>query len=354
VDKGRRADAQDAGAGENKNHGDCAQTEAERGSNVSESASTWGDAGGRTREKGLKARSMRLSDWSTEEVRRLAESSGKPLEVACAQAFLAAGWNARLGSHFASGALDETRELDVLAVKEQRLLAQSGVTVRLRVLVSCRGFPNERAALTYSVSSSCVPSFGPSLLSSHRAREAGQRRESYGVLPDLEGHSAAQLLHATELDTARALIAFNIIERTPPKVGKGAKAPERTATYKAVGDGELFKAIDSALSAAFYWRQQDNSDASNFVALNVPVLLLSIPYFDVCVDQASVGEPAVRSRGYQSNSYPDRPNPTQAMVLVWTRGELPTLVQALDSLFAWFLEELRKPEYICRWPIATA
>jgi hypothetical protein len=287
---------------------------------------------------------MSLSDWPKGEVRRLAQSSGKPLEVACAQAFLAAGWSARLGSHFASGALDEARELDVLAVKDETLLTRTGVTARLRVLISCRGFPNERVPLTYSVSSSCVPSFAPRLLSSHR------ERAGYGVLPELEERSASQLLRVTELDTARALVAFDIIERTLPKEGKGKNAPPRPTTYKIVGDEQLFKAIDSALSAAFYWRQQAYSDANNFVVLNVPVFLLSTPFFDVCIDQANVGEPAVRKRGYQSNSYPDRPSPTQAMVLVWTRDELPTLVEALDSLYIWLLEELTNPEYLLRWP----
>jgi hypothetical protein len=288
------------------------------------------------------------TDWPKEEVRRLAENSGKPLEVACAQALLAAGWSARLGAHFASGALDEDRELDVLAVKEERLLARSGVTIRLRALISCRGFPSERAPLTYSVSSSCVPSFAPRLLSSHRALQAVQGVQ-HGTLPGLEQHGAAELLRVTELDTERALVAFDIIERMLPKGRK--KGQLGTTTYKAIGDGQLFKAIDSALSAAFYWRQQDYSDASYFVVLNIPVFLLSIPFWDVCIDQAKVGEPAIQKRGYQNNLYPDRPNPTQAIVLVWTRDELPALVQALDSLFDWLRAELRKREHLLRWPI---
>jgi hypothetical protein len=87
------------------------------------------------------------------------------------------------------------------------------------------------------------------------------------------------------------------------------------------------------------------------VVINVPVFLLSIPFWDVCIDQAKVGEPEILNRGYQSNSYPDRPNPTQAMVLVWTRSELSTLVQVLDGLFIWLVEELRKPSmsYVGRW-----
>jgi hypothetical protein len=285
------------------------------------------------------------SNWPTDEIRRLAESSGKPLEVACAQAFLAAGWNARLGSHFAAGALDEARELDVLAVKEERIAAKNRLLVRLRVLTSCRGFPEGRVPLTYSVSSSCVPSFAPRLMSSHRTKQA------YGTLPELEENGAVRLLHTASLDTARPLVAFDIIERTDPSRAKRPDVPRRDPTYKSVGDGQLFKAIDSALSAAFYWRQQDYNYADPFVGLNVPVCLFSIPFWDVCIDQAKVGEPSIRNRGYQSNSYPDRPTPTQAMVLVWTRDELPKLVEALDDLFIWLLEQVRLPDYSSRWPV---
>jgi hypothetical protein len=63
---------------------------------------------------------MSITDWPKHEVRQAAESSGKPLEVGCAQALLAAGWNARLGSHFTGEGLDGTRELDVLAESEKQ------------------------------------------------------------------------------------------------------------------------------------------------------------------------------------------------------------------------------------------
>jgi hypothetical protein len=168
-------------------------------------------------------------------------------------------------------------------------------------------------------------------------------------LPNLEERSAAQLLRATKLHAARPLVAFDVLERTLPKE-RDKNASTRAPTFKAIGDGQLFKAIDSSVSAAFYWRQQDYSDAHPFVVLNVPVFLLSIPFWDVCIDHAKVGEPTTQYRGFQSNSYPDRPSPpTQAMVLVWTRDELPSLVQALDRLFAWLLRELRKPDCVLLW-----
>jgi hypothetical protein len=55
VSEGRRADPQDACAGESESECDRAQIEAGAGSDVSEGKGTRGDAGGRTREeKGVK------------------------------------------------------------------------------------------------------------------------------------------------------------------------------------------------------------------------------------------------------------------------------------------------------------
>ena len=56
---------------------------------------------------------MRNIDWPPAEIDRIARTSGKPFEVECAEAFLAAGWTARLGSYYADGG-DVPRELDCL------------------------------------------------------------------------------------------------------------------------------------------------------------------------------------------------------------------------------------------------
>jgi hypothetical protein len=82
---------------------------------------------------------MTNTDWPPREIANVAKTSGRPLEVVCAQAFLAAGWTARLGSYFSDG-LDGTRELDVLAEREELLPAPLAIPVRIRALVSCRGF----------------------------------------------------------------------------------------------------------------------------------------------------------------------------------------------------------------------
>jgi hypothetical protein len=51
VDDGRCPHVEDACARENKNDGDCTETEAERGSDVSASNATWGNAGWRSEEE---------------------------------------------------------------------------------------------------------------------------------------------------------------------------------------------------------------------------------------------------------------------------------------------------------------
>jgi hypothetical protein len=289
---------------------------------------------------------LRNIEWPKAEVQRLAESSGKPLEVICAQQFLSARWKARLGSYFTDGELKTLRELDVLAEKEEPLPEWRGAICRLRVLVSCRGFLPERSPMTYSVSTNCVPGFTPRLLSSHRAARAGAVSERTGLLPGLEQAGATQLLRASSLDTARPLVAYDMLERNEVTKQKGKDQFDTTVEYKRCKDGDrqLFTAIDSCVKAAFYWTQQDYQYPASFITLNVPVCVICKPFWDVCIDDGKVSEPEVRQRGYQTNLYPSHPRPQEAMALVWTVDEMAQLVVALDALFAWFRDELKNPD----------
>jgi len=296
---------------------------------------------------------MKNIEWPSKEVKRLAQSSGKPLEVRCAQEFLAAGWTTRLGSHFADGALDTVRELDLLATKEETLATPVGLSCRLRVLVSCRGFPPGRSPLTYSVSTSCVPSFTPRLLSGHRAlRARASTGANYGPLPDLEEAAASRLLQATSLDTARPLVAFDMIERNETVKKKGKDKSETTVAFRRCADGDrhVFTAIDSSVKAAFYWQKEDyQSNEPKFIALTVPVCVLSMPFWDVCIDGGAVAEPEILHCGYQTHAYPATPRFLQATTFVWSAEALRSLVAALDDLLTWFCVELRSPEFETRW-----
>ncbi len=202
---------------------------------------------------------MKNTDWPKGEIQRLARSSGKPLEVSCAEGFLGAGWKARLGSHFADGALDVIRELDVLDEKEEVLAAN--LPVRVRALVSCRGFPPERSPLAYSVSQSSVPSFAPRVLSGHRAQPQPwlSRDQAYGPLDDLEGKAATRLLQASGLSTSRSLVAFDMLERNEVVSRRLRNTDKAIVTYGRCRDGDrqLFGAVDSSVKAAFFWVKED-------------------------------------------------------------------------------------------------
>jgi hypothetical protein len=288
---------------------------------------------------------VNTADLSPERVIELAASSGKPLEVACAAAFLADDWQVRLGSHYADGALDVIRELDVLAERELPLSRPGthldGVTCRLRALVSCRGFPADRFPLAYSVSRDRRRpiTFEPSLLCTRRT--PGTPTEvSYGHLPWLETAGAAELLALTRLEDAGPLVAFDTLEWNEPP-----KKPPNELTRGKDGDRQVFTAIDSAVRAAFYWCEQDiltpaSDPAHHFVALNVPVCVLSLPFWDVCIDHGIAGQTQLRHSGYQSNLYPTGINRLQlAMALVWSKDELGSLVTALRRLFHWFYSQ---------------
>lgn len=280
---------------------------------------------------------MKSTEWPKTEVKAATEGTGKPAEVGCAQAFLAAGWTARLGSYYADGALDVPRELDVLAVKETPPLGPAGPIIRVRALVACRGFPPERAPLTYSVSSSIVPPFEPRFLSAHRSSHTRPgARTNIGAMVDLERAGADRFLAAT-LEDARPVVALDILEREAPK-----NQPKAAPTVQRAkgGDARLFSAFDSALKAALFWMAEDyksQTDSMTFATLNVPVCLLSVPFWDVCIDPGTTAEPTLRSRAYQSGLYPERPIAREILTLVWTQDELPALVAGLDDLFTWFV-----------------
>jgi len=286
---------------------------------------------------------MKNSDWPKEEIQRLAQTSGKPLEVVCAEAFLAQGWKARLGSHFRDG--DTVRELDVLAERAEAMPGPTGMTVCVRALVSCKGFPLERSPLTYSVSSFSVPSFEPRLLLSHRVLDEGRLQQVYGSLDDLESASATWLLEAAGLVGSRPLVAFDMIERTEtvPKKRKNNGDPQVTCARCKDGDRQLFSAFDNAVKAAFFWVQEDSRRKKpEFATLNVPVFVLLKPFWDVCIDRGWASDPEVKHRGYQSLAYPSERAFKEVMALVWDQDEISGLALVLDGLFVSFQRQMTK------------
>jgi hypothetical protein len=290
---------------------------------------------------------MKNIDWPPQEIKALAQTSGKPLEVQCAQAFLASRWIARLGSYFEDG--DVLRELDVLAEKEQVIPDLSGLRVRVRALISCKAFRPDQSPLTYSVSNSCVPSPRPHLLTEHRAiRPRANKGNAYGPLPDVEENAAARLLELAGLTAARPIVAFDLIERSV-EAAKHNKPEQIEITRSPQGDRQLFRGLDSAIKAAMFWQRHDRGDEHWHATLNVPVCVLSVPFWDVCIDGGQVADPEILKCGYQVNSYPRRPVNPDMMLLLWDVGDVFALVHALGYLLDWFRLEMRSGYFFPMW-----
>ncbi len=271
---------------------------------------------------------MKTTDWPPQEISKVARSSGKPLEVEVARAFIVKDWQAELGSYFADG--NKTRELDVLVTK-QRALSGSGFPCRIRVLVSCKGFPPDVAPLSYSVSKTEVSSIPPRMLSEHRDRTG------VGPLPEYATNAAKRLLKESGLSQARSLAAFDLITRKEGK--KQGEVFERVSRDKMIFDG-----LDSALKAALFWPEQDKQSGESFFALYLPVLVTAIPLWDVSIDGGQVGPAELLHRGFQLARYPRYPGMIETMILVWYKEELADLVAALESAFDWFYEGLQSEQ----------
>ena len=189
-----------------------------------------GNGGGTVRARELDASdSMKNVDWPKDEVSKVAGGPGRPLEVACAQAFIGAEWTVDLGSYFADG--DRIREFDVLASRVVMMEHGSkNARICVRALVSCKGCKPTCSPLAYSVSESNIPPCRPRVRSLWRF--GGWRRRD-----DLEQDAGAVLIKCSELTNARPLIAFDVVERE--ETSKQGRAT--TVTFKSVGDKIVYE-----------------------------------------------------------------------------------------------------------------
>jgi hypothetical protein len=162
-------------------------------------------------------------------------------------------------------------------------------------------------------------------------------------MPELERAAAKRLLHATGMDATKPLVAFDVISRTVREKKAGHPVgPE----YRLLGDRRLFDGIDSAVKAAFHWREQNLYGDSAYACLNVPVCVLAKPFWDICIDGGIMAEPEVRECGYQVLSYPagggSDGKTVHPVVILWGVHDLPRLVVALDDVFESFRVEIQK------------
>jgi len=290
--------------------------------------------------------------WPKDKIKELAAESGKPLEVLCGQAFLGSrtgSWKPYLGSYFQDG--ERARELDVLAERKE-VLPKSGILCRLRAIVSCRGFPDDAAPLTYSIEHSSPLLRRPGLLATYRRpSQYASPQEDSELSIHLGMDMAPKLLSGLGLDTQQSVVALDVIQRDKEKQRRSARvgspAIESEQSFKLKGDERLYGAIDSAVKGAFHWAAADQQSAADgYVTLNVPICVFSIPFWDVAIDHGRISDPEQRTRSYQTNAYPvfaslygRGTDYVPLSTLLVSYSEMDAVVAALDDLFFAFRDD---------------
>ena len=146
---------------------------------------------------------MTNKDWDPQEIKRLALSSGKPLEVHCARSFSRAHWLAFMGTHYAQAGTATNRELDIFAVKQMAVQVDGkSLTCQLRALISVRGFPPAMSPIAYSTADS-LQKLNINLLGSYEGPRDNYTQAVRDLLIYLGRLGAQQLLRSASLISSR-------------------------------------------------------------------------------------------------------------------------------------------------------
>jgi len=158
-----------------------------------------------------------------------------------------------------------------------------------------------------------------------------------GPLRDLEEKAAAWLLRYLALDRENPIVAFDQFQKTETRT-KGRTEPDVGYRRFPEGDLQLFMGVDSCVKAAIFWTQEDyqQNNPTFFATVNVPVLLLSLPTWDIPIREGKTSAPQIKHMGYQTSLLPLRPHAKGITTLVCEVAQLPTIIKALDNLLEWF------------------
>ena len=279
---------------------------------------------------------MSVETWDKGEIKKLAFASGKPLEVQCAEGFLKAGWNARLGSFYHDVSSDKIRELDVY-IRKERLISTPNLrcNASIRILGSCKGFPAEHTPVTYSVSQSRNLALKPIFMYGGRGR--------FGpIRPDMGERGAEFFLHRSRLSQSKQVVGFDIFNRKE----NGKKPGE--FEYARKTDRDLYDGLDSAIKAAIYWSGEDTKRYRKelgqnecYAIMTIPLLVTQLPFWDVTIDEGKPSEPEIRYSGHFVGVFPfgeedGRPQPI--LSILWAVSNLSDLIQTLDHVFEEFVD----------------
>jgi hypothetical protein len=293
-----------------------------------------------------------VSDWNPAEIQRLAEVSGRPLEVRCAEAFRAAGWRVLLSTYYIDAVSEKTRELDVLVERRQlKTLSPDGLQgyITVRGLISVKGFPPDHCPIGYSVATTgLVPELA--LLGSHRTLHYR------GELPvGLAKRGGAFVSTLGPLNGTRPVTGMDVCQRRPEAQRRagGKGQPEKVPPYERKRDADLYDGLDSAIKAAAFWSEvplwsemDSLGTGQRHAAVNVPILVLAQPFWDIALDGGTASLPMRRLAGYHVGwfAFPgilQRPSihMQPVMSLIWAIEEVPALVRIMGALADWIGSE---------------
>jgi hypothetical protein len=282
--------------------------------------------------------------WDKAEIKKIAETDGRPLEVRCAMAFMRAGWQAQLGSYYVDPMSNVPRELDVLVQRERVLRSKdhpgrSGelFRIRLRVLCSCKGFPPEHSPITYSLSEQNHSEllYPPILPGKYRGPH------KIGRLKDVATTSAKLIISKPDLQIFNQAVAFDVFQWNDPS--KGNKRDFKQ--YEKIGDKVLYGGLDSAVKACEHWHYLDIQAGEQFVTLSLPLLLLAVPWWDFPIDHGAVGDPELRFCAQMTNLHPVRAEHipianASITALLCAEARLVNLIAVLNELWEKFNSRL--------------
>lgn len=284
--------------------------------------------------------------WDLDEVTKIVDKSGRPLEIRCGMAFLKAKWSVTHSSMYKDVSDGTAHEADIIAGRQERVEARGrSVWCRMGVFVSCKGFGPDQLPVSFSLENSKFPDYMPPSLMSQADP------------PDLDAHAFHQanlardlIFSGAELNYVRRLVAFDVIERKFPNrhptkkpQDRGTKAPPvpEVVIHSRNGDNAIYSGLESAVKSAMYWQKISKRSGLH---IRIPVLLLSKDWLDYPIDDGVLGKPDWMSTGFKSTLYPfslsGKSEVEWITGLVWSESRLPALIGLLGRVYQNFLDEV--------------
>ena len=79
-----------------------------------------------------------------------------------------------------------------------------------------------------------------------------------------------------------------------------------------------------------------------YIAVNIPILIFGVPFWNSAIDSGAVAEPQLRTSGFHVGLYPSADterSPQPIMSIVWSATKLDDLTKCLGEFINHFIDE---------------